>query len=77
MFKQSSFGHNNFMIAPALKDLQRERPAYTASKDVSKRPGAEGWWAEVIRRTAVGAGSDPTGTFFPSYKSILALTFSL
>jgi hypothetical protein len=52
------------MIASALKDVQRERPAYAPSKDMSKRPGADGWWAEVIERTAVGAGSDPTGTFF-------------
>ena len=57
----------HFMIASALQDLQRERPAYAASKDVSKRPGAEGWWAEVIGRTAVGAGSDPAGTsFYPT-----------
>ena len=66
------------MIALALKDLQRERPAYAASKDVSKKPGAEGWWAEVIGRTAVGAGSDPTGTsFYPTrvFRSdVLALT---
>jgi len=54
----------DFVIALALKDVQRERPAYAASKDVSMKPGAEGWWAEVIRRTAVGAGSDTTGTLF-------------
>jgi len=44
----------------ALKDVQRERPAYAVRKGVSIGPGAEGWWAEVIRRTAVGTGSDPT-----------------
>lgn len=54
----------NFMIAPALRDVQRERPAYAASKDVSIGPGAEGWWAEVIGRTAVGAGFDPTSTLY-------------
>ena len=54
----------NSMVASALKDVQRERPAYAASKDVSMRPGAAGWWAEVIQRTAVGAGSDPMSTPF-------------
>jgi hypothetical protein len=34
----------------ALKQLQREKPAYTS--------GATQWWAEVIRRTAIGAGAD-------------------
>ena len=63
------------MIASALKDLQREWPAYSTSKDT--RPGAEGWWAEVIRRTAIGAGSDPTGRSIPreyAHPNILALT---
>lgn len=36
----------------ALKQLQEEKPAY--------QHGAEGWWGEVIRRTAIGAGADPS-----------------
>ncbi|KAI0690180.1 HAD hydrolase subfamily IA REG-2-like protein [Cerioporus squamosus] len=35
----------------ALKQVQQEQPAY--------RGGAEEWWGDVIRRTAVGAGADP------------------
>ncbi|KAH9832302.1 HAD hydrolase subfamily IA REG-2-like protein [Rhodofomes roseus] len=35
----------------ALKQVQKEKPAYQS--------GAEGWWGEVIRRTALGAGADP------------------
>ncbi|CCL99859.1 uncharacterized protein FIBRA_01884 [Fibroporia radiculosa] len=35
----------------ALKQLQAEKPVYES--------GAREWWAEVIRRTAVGAGADP------------------
>ncbi|GBE81490.1 Putative uncharacterized hydrolase [Sparassis crispa] len=35
----------------ALKQLQQEKPVYQS--------GATGWWGEVIRRTAVGAGADP------------------
>ncbi|KAH9915681.1 HAD hydrolase subfamily IA REG-2-like protein [Fomitopsis serialis] len=35
----------------ALKQVQKEKPAYQS--------GAEGWWGEVIKRTAVGAGADP------------------
>ncbi|KAH9929308.1 HAD hydrolase subfamily IA REG-2-like protein [Amylocystis lapponica] len=35
----------------ALKQLQAEKPAYQS--------GAQEWWGEVIRRTAVGAGGDP------------------
>ncbi|KAI0063559.1 HAD-like protein [Artomyces pyxidatus] len=34
----------------ALKQLQAERPSYQS--------GATGWWTEVIRRTATGAGAD-------------------
>ena len=37
----------------ALKQLQAEKPAY--------RDGAEAWWGEVIRRTALGAGADTKG----------------
>ncbi|RDX50118.1 HAD hydrolase subfamily IA REG-2-like protein [Lentinus brumalis] len=35
----------------ALKQVQQEQPVY--------RGGAEEWWGDVIRRTAVGAGADP------------------
>lgn len=35
----------------ALKQVQTEKPAYES--------GAEGWWGEVITRTAIGAGADP------------------
>ncbi|KAF8580448.1 HAD hydrolase subfamily IA REG-2-like protein [Ramaria rubella] len=35
----------------ALKDIQREKPVYAG--------GAEAWWWDVIRQTAVGAGADP------------------
>ena len=50
--------------ALALRQVQAERPSY--------RAGAEGWWSEVISRTAVGAGADPQaverhlGTIVPS-----------
>ena len=36
----------------ALKQVQIERPAYAS--------GAPEWWGEVIKRTALGAGADPT-----------------
>jgi len=36
----------------ALGQVQIERPAYVS--------GAPEWWGEVIRRTALGAGADPT-----------------
>ncbi|KIK67324.1 hypothetical protein GYMLUDRAFT_217502 [Collybiopsis luxurians FD-317 M1] len=35
----------------ALKALQRERPAY--------EQGSQIWWADVIKRTALGAGANP------------------
>ncbi|KAI0743842.1 HAD-like domain-containing protein [Daedaleopsis nitida] len=35
----------------ALKQVQQEQPVY--------RGGAQEWWGDVIRRTAVGAGADP------------------
>ncbi|OCH88267.1 HAD hydrolase subfamily IA REG-2-like protein [Obba rivulosa] len=34
----------------ALKQLQAEKPVYVS--------GAPGWWGEVIKRTALGAGAD-------------------
>ena len=36
----------------ALTQVQIERPAYAS--------GAPEWWGEVIKRTALGAGADPT-----------------
>ena len=41
----------------AIKQLQGEKPAY--------QHGADKWWGEVIRRTAVGAGADPSGALTP------------
>lgn len=37
----------------ALTQVQKENPAYQGDS------GAEGWWREVIKRTAIGAGADP------------------
>ncbi|OJA18242.1 hypothetical protein AZE42_05170 [Rhizopogon vesiculosus] len=37
----------------ALKQVQKDKPAYQEDS------GAEGWWSEVIKRTAIGAGADP------------------
>jgi len=34
-----------------LKQLQQEKPVYQS--------GAQEWWGQVIRRTAIGAGADP------------------
>ena len=39
----------------ALKQVQQEQPVY--------RGGANEWWGDVIRRTAVGAGADPLGAY--------------
>ena len=41
------------MCSKALKELQTEKPAYHS--------GADDWWGEVIRRTALGAGADRIG----------------
>lgn len=41
---------DSFRVVPALKQVQVERPAYQS--------GAQEWWSEVIRRTALGAGAD-------------------
>ncbi|KAG8887228.1 hypothetical protein FRB98_000325 [Tulasnella sp. 332] len=35
----------------ALKDLKDSKPAYQGGKDA--------WWADVVRKTAIGAGADP------------------
>jgi hypothetical protein len=37
----------------ALRDVQCERPVFAG--------GAEGWWKDVIRKTAVGAGAHAQG----------------
>ncbi|KDQ53589.1 hypothetical protein JAAARDRAFT_136995 [Jaapia argillacea MUCL 33604] len=37
----------------ALKQVQTEKPVY------GHENGSQGWWGEVIRRTAIGAGADP------------------
>jgi REG-2-like HAD superfamily hydrolase len=37
----------------ALTQVQKENPAYKGSS------GAHGWWREVIKRTAIGAGANP------------------
>ena len=42
----------------ALKQLQADKPVY--------KDGAQAWWGEVIRRTALGAGADPGGTRYVS-----------
>jgi len=36
-----------------LRQVQQDKPAYHAQL------GAHGWWSEVIKRTAIGAGADP------------------
>ncbi|KAG2150473.1 HAD-like domain-containing protein [Suillus clintonianus] len=37
----------------ALTQVQKDKPAYQGES------GAEGWWSEVIKRTAIGAGANP------------------
>lgn len=37
----------------ALTQVQKKNPAYQGDS------GAEGWWSEVIKRTAIGAGANP------------------
>ncbi|KAH7925951.1 HAD-superfamily hydrolase [Leucogyrophana mollusca] len=38
----------------ALKQVQNEKPVYRGER------GAQGWWSEVIKRTAIGAGAERT-----------------
>jgi len=38
-----------------LRHVQADKPAYNG------HPGAHGWWSEVIKRTAIGAGADSQG----------------
>ncbi|KAK7472785.1 hypothetical protein VKT23_000892 [Stygiomarasmius scandens] len=40
----------------ALKELQRERPAYAYENEAA----SERWWSEVIKKTALGAGAAPS-----------------
>ncbi|GJJ06109.1 hypothetical protein Clacol_000298 [Clathrus columnatus] len=47
----SEENHDTRLDTRALKDLQHEKPVYTG--------GAEDWWKDVIRRTALSAGGDP------------------
>ncbi|KAG9000506.1 hypothetical protein FRB94_005394 [Tulasnella sp. JGI-2019a] len=35
----------------ALRDVQKSKPAYAGGKDA--------WWADVMRKTAIGAGANP------------------
>ena len=46
----------------ALMQLQSEKPAY--------QNGASEWWGEVIRRTAVGAGADPSGRTMLEFRRV-------
>src|ERR1700722_14114026 len=41
----------------ALKEVQIQNPVYRGAQ------GTQGWWAEVIRRTAIGAGADLQGLY--------------
>jgi len=43
-------------ITSALRQVQNDKPAYQGSS------GARGWWSEVIKRTAIGAGAHPQGS---------------
>jgi hypothetical protein len=52
----------------ALKALQVERPAYAK--------GAEEWWAEVIQRTALGAGASSDGESVRFLICLLLLIFT-
>lgn len=38
-----------------LRHVQADKPAYKGQS------GAHGWWSEVIKRTAIGAGADSQG----------------
>lgn len=42
----------------ALKQVQVDHPAYSRVASVES-DAASAWWAEVIRRTAIGAGAEP------------------
>ena len=44
---------NAILCWSALKEVQTEHPSYGK--------GAEQWWSDVIRRTAIGAGGSKHG----------------
>ena len=51
-----------------MKAVQKEHPSYAK--------GAENWWRDVIRRTALGAGGNERGEFVSLMTTVLsALTF--
>ncbi|KIK40958.1 hypothetical protein CY34DRAFT_763556 [Suillus luteus UH-Slu-Lm8-n1] len=41
----------------ALTQVQKKNPVYQGDS------GAEGWWSEVIKRTAIGAGANPQAVY--------------
>ena len=57
-------------LLPGLKQVQKDKPAY------HNELGAYGWWSEVIKRTAIGAGADPQGMqpFRPHTENTWGLT---
>ncbi|KAG0706103.1 HAD-like domain-containing protein [Suillus ampliporus] len=58
--------HNSLTSVPsALKQVQKDKPAYQGDS------GAEGWWSEVIKRTAIGAGANPQGSSTQSIRGTL------
>jgi hypothetical protein len=59
-------------MAKALKQLQTEKPAHHGHN------GAQGWWEEVIRRTAIGAGADSQGSYKhpPFYSRLQSMSTS-
>ena len=62
---ESTYGHGIFIVTPALKRVQAEQPVYAN--------GATGFWHEVIRQTAEGAGAEASGML--SYISLLKTLF--
>lgn len=50
-----------------MKAVQTEHPSYAK--------GAENWWRDVIRRTALGAGGNEPGEFVSLMTVLSALTF--
>lgn len=51
--KTSLLDHIDHLLLTALKDVQEENSLFSV--------GAQAWWREVIRRTALGAGADEQG----------------
>jgi hypothetical protein len=50
-----------------LKAVRKEHPSYAK--------GAENWWRDVIRRTALGAGGNERGEFVSLMTVLSVLTF--